>query len=247
LTEPLPAALTPNKLCFIVGPIGKEGSDARKRSDLLLRLIIQPVMKLFPEFRVERADQIAKPGMIDRQIITRLRDADLVIADLATSNPNAFYEIGIRHMVEKPIVHMQQDSEQIPFDVSLYSAVIYSMDSVQALDRAIEDLGRHVAAALDVDHEIDNPVTRALGQVQFNQSALPEIALLRGEIESLRALVEPFFDKRRREAVSAITRALSDSEAGPTNALAAYTKNMKGDRSELGDLLANQLQSKKDT
>jgi hypothetical protein len=164
------------KLCFIVGPIGKEGSGARKRSDLLLRLIIQPAMKQFPDFRVERADQIAKPGMIDRQIITRLRDADLVIADLATSNPNAFYEIGIRHMVEKPIVHMQQESEQIPFDVSLYSAVIYSMDSVQALDRATEDLARHVAAAVDPGHEIDNPVTRALGQEKFKQNALPEIA-----------------------------------------------------------------------
>jgi len=76
----------------------------------------------FPEFETIRADQISSPGMIDAQIIRHLIDADLVIADLSGLNPNAFYEIGIRHMVAKPIIHMQLDGEVIPFDVMLYRA-----------------------------------------------------------------------------------------------------------------------------
>jgi hypothetical protein len=202
----------PTKLCFIVGPIGQEGSDARKRSDLLLRFIIRPALASWPDYRIERADHISKPGMIDRQIITRLRDADLVIADLATSNPNAFYEIGIRHMVAKPIVHMQQESEQIPFDVSLYSAVIYGMDSVEAIDKAIALLQKHVAAAIDATHEIDNPVTRALGQVNVNQTALPEIAVLQAELQTLREMVTPIVDDRRKAATIRVAAALMEKK-----------------------------------
>ncbi|QDM19183.1 hypothetical protein FNL55_26505 [Tardiphaga sp. vice352] len=197
----------PCKTCFIVGPIGKDGSEARKRSDLLLRYIIRPTMQRWPQFEITRADKLSKPGMIDRQIITQLRDADLVIADLATSNPNAFYEIGIRHMVERPIVHIQQADEQIPFDVSLYRAVHYALDSVENIDRAINELTLQIEDAIDPNHEIDNPVTRALGQVAFSQSALPGFELIHGELAMLREIVESLHEesksRKAREKVAA--------------------------------------------
>ena len=47
---------------------------------------------------VKRADEDPRPGLIDAQMIKDLLVADLVIADLSGVNPNAFYEIGIRHM-----------------------------------------------------------------------------------------------------------------------------------------------------
>jgi len=86
----------------------------------LLEYIIKPVMSQFPEYVVRRQDKDSKPGMIDSQIIIALRDADLVIADLSFVNPNAFYEIGIGHMATEPIIHMQLESQRIPFDLSLY-------------------------------------------------------------------------------------------------------------------------------
>jgi hypothetical protein len=65
--------------------------------------------------------------MIDSQIITSLLDAELVIADLSFLNPNAFYEIGIRHMVQKPIIHMFIEGTDLPFDVKPFRG-----DPVQA-------------------------------------------------------------------------------------------------------------------
>jgi hypothetical protein len=186
------------KLCFVVGPIGAEGTNERRHADLLMRLVIRPVMDQWPEFDIQRADQIAEPGMIDRQIITRLRDADLVIADLSTLNANAFYEIGIRHMVSKPIVHMQKKEESTPFDVSLFRAVKYSIDSVEGMDKAIEELKQQVAACLDSGHEVDNPVTRALGQINFDQKAMPEVQLIRAELDSLKAEVSQINARHQR-------------------------------------------------
>ena len=62
-----------------------------------------PVMAEFPNYQVKRADHDPRPGLIDSQLINDLLNAELVIADLSFVNPNVFYEIGIRHMAQKPI------------------------------------------------------------------------------------------------------------------------------------------------
>ena len=132
--------LDKTKLCFVVGPLGEEDSEIRIHADWLLEEIIDPVFKDFPEYNVVRADKITQPGMIDAQIIRNLIDADLVIADLSSLNPNAFYEIGIRHMVQKPIIHMQLAQDKIPFDVRLYRATKFSRARPSDLRRAREEL-----------------------------------------------------------------------------------------------------------
>jgi nucleoside 2-deoxyribosyltransferase len=38
-------------------------------------------------------------------MITDILHADLIVADLTDLNPNAFYELGICHSAEKPVVH----------------------------------------------------------------------------------------------------------------------------------------------
>jgi len=115
-----------NKLCFVISPIGDPNSDTRIHADWVLDGIIRPVMADFPAFVVKRADNDARPGLIDTQMIDALLNADLAIADLSLLNPNVFYEIGIRHMAQKPIIHMQLATEDPPFDVSLYRAIKFS-------------------------------------------------------------------------------------------------------------------------
>jgi hypothetical protein len=82
-----------------------------------------PVMSTFSNLQVKRADHDTRPGLIDVQMINDLLNAELVIADLSLSNPNAFYEIGIRHMTQKPIIHMQLATESVPFDQTLFRSV----------------------------------------------------------------------------------------------------------------------------
>ncbi len=68
---------------------------------------------------------------LDSQIIIRLLDCDLVIADLSSLNPNVFYEIGIRHMIQKPIIHMYLEGTKIPFDVAPYRAIRFKLSHPQ--------------------------------------------------------------------------------------------------------------------
>jgi len=104
-------------LCFVVGPIGKDGSPERKHADLLLNAVIKDVLGA-EEFgyKVKRADEDADPGMIGNRMISDIIHAELVVADLTDLNPNAFYELGIRHSREKPTIHVAKSGTQLPFD-----------------------------------------------------------------------------------------------------------------------------------
>lgn len=178
------------KVCFVVGPIGALGSDTRNHADLLLDLIIKPVMEDFTEFDVIRPDEDAKPGMIDSQVIIALRDSDLVIADLSFLNPNAFYEIGIRHMVSKPIIHMQLEDQRIPFDLSLYKTVPFSFMNPAAYKTARGQLKAQVGQAIKTDYIPDNPVIRALGQQHLKETASPEMKVVSDTLQSIQSRIE---------------------------------------------------------
>lgn len=185
------------KLCFVIGPIGDPDSEPRIHADWLLEGIIEPVMAEFSDFAVKRADQDPRPGLIDAQMINDLLGADLVIADLSFVNPNAFYEIGIRHMAQKPIIHMQLAGQQVPFDLSLYRAIKFSRDRFRDLDAAKTELAKAVSAVLAPEYQIENPVTNARGRLKLQQNATPEqrvlISQLRG-IEQRLSRVETRLD-----------------------------------------------------
>lgn len=66
-----------------------------------------------------RADEIQDSGLIDKSMYALLMHADLVVADISTYNPNAIYELGVRHAVRpySTIIIKEQDGV-IPFDLS---------------------------------------------------------------------------------------------------------------------------------
>jgi hypothetical protein len=179
------AVATDKKLCFVIGPIGDEGDERRIHADWLLEGIIEPVMAEFHGFVVKRADHDPRPGLIDAQMINDLLNADLVIADLSFSNPNAFYEIGIRHMAQRPIIHMQLATEKPPFDVSLYRAIKFSRLKFRDIGIARGELKRAVEAVLAKDYTVENPVTNARGRFRLEEHATPEIQVL---LEQMRAM-----------------------------------------------------------
>ncbi len=74
------------KDCFVVAPIGEEGSDVRKRSDAVLKILGEAVAPF--GYQLVRADKIAAPGMTSHEIIRLLVEAPLVVADQYCSAPN---------------------------------------------------------------------------------------------------------------------------------------------------------------
>jgi hypothetical protein len=176
--------------CFVIGPIGDKGSDVRRHADWVLDGIINPALKAAGLPEGVRADRITIPGMIDSQVINDVLDAELVIADLTFKNPNVFYELGLRHREEKPIIHLVHKSEEkLPFDVAPFRTIFVSWDTPEDVRISIEQLREHVQAATSEEHEVENPVTRARGRQHLKETATPTEKVLLEEIQNLSARI----------------------------------------------------------
>lgn len=158
----------PEKACFVIGPIGDENTPTRNNADTLLRYVIKRGLE--PKYRVTRADEISTPGMINDQVITSIQTADLTVADLHGENPNAYYEVAIAHCFRKPTIHMIAKGAKIPFDLHEYRTIHYDLANPDAHDRARKDLQSHAEALEAPEAVISNPVTRALGTFELEQS-----------------------------------------------------------------------------
>lgn len=178
------------KTCFVVGPIGGAGTEIRTHADWLLDGIIKPTFREhYPDFEVVRSDTITAPGMIDTQMINHLLDADLVIVDMSLLNANAFYEMGIRHMARKPVIHMFVAGTSIPFDVKPYRAIEFSLVQHAHLGAAQQQLKQAIQDATSPDYVPDNPVTKAQNYTQIERAAEPADRILMQELLSLRSEV----------------------------------------------------------
>lgn len=83
------------KKCFVISPIGADGSSERAKADTVLTYLIKKA--LAPDFDVLRADDDTNPGAITPRIIRSILEADLVVADISGLNANVFYELAIAH------------------------------------------------------------------------------------------------------------------------------------------------------
>jgi hypothetical protein len=212
------------KRCFVIGPIGEDDSERRVHADWLFSEIIEPVFsKHFPNFIVERADKISTPGMVTAQIINRLYEAELVIADLSFHNANAFYELAIRHNVGKPIIHMVRKNEDIPFDVIPHRAIKFAVSRPSDLANARDSLLPAIREAVAAGFEPDNPIIHAPGKLELQRNASPEMKVISDEVAQL------------REQLVALQRSIRRPNTAPSTTRPWAAKTETGE--SLGDIL----------
>lgn len=149
------------KVCFVVAPIGKEGSDQRRRSDQVLKYVIRPVVEE-KDYRALRADEIADPGLITQQVVDHLLNAKLVIADLTGANPNVYYELAVRHGARKHFIQLIDSNETLPFDVADQRTISFDYRDLDSVHVAKQRLGGQLEAIERGDLEVSTPLTFSL-------------------------------------------------------------------------------------
>jgi hypothetical protein len=88
--------------CFVIMGFGKKTDFATGRTldlDKTYRNIIKPAITA-AGYDCVRADEVLHSGVIDVPMYEMLFAADLVVADLSTSNLNAIFELGVRHSLK---------------------------------------------------------------------------------------------------------------------------------------------------
>jgi len=158
------------KQCFVITPIGSDQSETRRAADGLIEVVIRPALESLG-YDVVAAHQIPDPGSIGRQVMQKIINADLVIANLTELNPNVMYELAVRHAACTPVVTIAQEGTKLPFDVIDSRTIFYRNDmfGVQQLIRALREA---VNAAIN-SPTTDNPVFNATQAVVLREAAKP--------------------------------------------------------------------------
>jgi hypothetical protein len=107
--------------CFVVMGFGKKIDLATGREldlDKSYNSIIKPAVQA-AGYQCIRADEVQQSGMIDVPMYKLLYEAELVVADLSTTNPNAIFELGVRHALKRRATIIIAESKfTIPFDAT---------------------------------------------------------------------------------------------------------------------------------
>lgn len=183
--------------CFIITPIGNENSEIFRKAKGVIDSVIKPVLEKYDFDDIKPAYEILESGMISNQIINRIVNDDLVIANLTGNNPNVMYELSIRHATAKPIIHICENGTVLPFDIKDSRTIFYKDDmlGVQELNMAFEKF----VSQIDYSKEYkDNPIYSAvkiniLLHNMNNEGRQTEADLLRtilSEISSLKIRYE---------------------------------------------------------
>lgn len=148
--------------CFVITPIGDEGSPERKHADTMLKHLIVPVLEEH-KIKAIRADQISKPGHITKQTVEHIAYCRVCITDLSFGNQNAHYELGVRHAFNLASVQIIRKGDKIPFDVQQGRTIIIdTSDPYTIMDRiatAKAELSEHVKAILTgANAQEDSPI-----------------------------------------------------------------------------------------
>ena len=77
-------------------------------------------------FIVNRGDERVSAGEIFPQLLLQIVQSRIVIANISGRNPNVFYELGIAHALDKPVILLAHKNSEVPFDIRAKQIVFYN-------------------------------------------------------------------------------------------------------------------------
>ncbi len=163
------------KTCFVIQGFGiKTDFETGRKLDLDASYQVIKEAVITSGLNCIRADDIQSSSIIDKPLYEHILHADLVIADLSTSNVNAIYELGVRHALRPYTTIIVAESQcKVRFDLNRNSIITYK--------HLGDDIGRQEAIKFQnkltikineiiENKQIDSPVYTYLPELK-----LPEI------------------------------------------------------------------------
>ena len=143
------------KICFVIMGFGKKIDYENNREvdlDIIYREVIKKIFDdKFKNFKLIRSDELTTSAIIDVDMYEFLLRADLVIADITTMNPNALYELGVRHGVKpKSTIVIADEKTKIPFDLNHTRILKYKEAGIKLDDVEIEAFSKKIIEAINV-------------------------------------------------------------------------------------------------
>lgn len=96
-----------------------------------------------------RADtEIFGTGKIMDQIWSGIHSAKVLVAELTTRNPNVFYELGLAHALEKPVVLVCGNESDVPFDLKHIRVIYYDTSDPFWGNKLMDKVAENILSAI---------------------------------------------------------------------------------------------------
>lgn len=142
------------KTCFVVMPISDVADYDAGHFARVYEHLIKPAC-VEAGFDTVRADDVKNTNFIILDILKRIVEADVVVCDLSSRNPNVLYELGIRQAFDLPVVLIKDSQTDRIFDIQGVRTNDY--DESLRVDTVKRDRQRLISSihATVQDHEAD--------------------------------------------------------------------------------------------
>ncbi len=122
-----------------------------------------------------RSDKVKESGMIHREMIRHIIDADVVIVDISLNNPNVFYELGVRHSLRRSttvVIRHAGIPMGFPFNISGMRAIEYDDRTPEAVTASVERLRDAIKASFE-GKDVDSLVHTLFNDILITRNAPP--------------------------------------------------------------------------
>ena len=130
--------------------------------DAIYRDIIKPAVSSC-DYECIRGDEVLDSGLIDESMYYGILESDLVVADITTLNPNAIYELGVRHGVRRfRTIIMMESGDKFFFDLNHNRTLTYTFyKNKKKYSEEVETVKerlRNIIQEIDKHEQIDSPL-----------------------------------------------------------------------------------------
>lgn len=127
--------------CFVMMPFANPlGSYYEK--------IYKPAIEKAGLIPIRADNEIFGTGKIMDQIWSGIQSARILIAELTARNPNVFYELGLAHALQKPVVLISSNEQDVPFDLHHIRVIYYDVTDPFWGNKLIEKVAENILSAL---------------------------------------------------------------------------------------------------
>ncbi len=135
------AKVSASDSCFVLMPFGSPVGNYYQQ-------IYEPAIRK-AGLRPVRADaDIFGTGKIIDQIWEGINASKVLVAELTGRNPNVFYELGLAHALDKPVVLVSSNEDDVPFDLKHIRVIYYNVSDPFWGQKLIEKVAENILSAL---------------------------------------------------------------------------------------------------
>jgi len=152
--------------CFVIMPFGKKTDLDGTPIDFnyVYKEVIKPAVEDVG-LECERCDEIIDTGSIHFKMFHGIFEADVAVVDITSLNANVFYELGIRHALNKFVtLIIRKAGSPIPFNINGLTSIDYDLSSKESIEKSKETIGNFIRNGLK-KQTVDSLVHQALDSV----------------------------------------------------------------------------------